>query len=60
MKASEINEQGKEVFSFGKFIGKAVKWVLLIEPLYIIWVKTKTKREFSPEFEREIKRIKLL
>jgi hypothetical protein len=58
MKASTTNENNVEVFSFGKFIGKAVRWVLLIEPAYIIWVKNKTKRSFSNEFEKEIKRIK--
>lgn len=59
-KASKINEKNVEVFSFGQFIGKSVKYILRTDPLYIKWVKTKTNRLFSPETEKEIKRIKLI
>lgn len=59
-KASKINEKNVEVFSFGQFIGKSVKYILQTNPLYIKWVKTKTNRLFSPETEKEIKRIKLI
>lgn len=59
-KASKLNDKNIEVFSFGQFIGKSVKYILQTNPVYIKWVKTKTNRLFSPEIENEIKRIKLI
>jgi len=57
--ASKLNDKDIEIFTFGKYQNKSVKWVLQTDPNYIKWVKT-TNKMFSPIFENEIKRIKLI
>ncbi|MCK9429217.1 MAG: hypothetical protein M0R17_04375 [Candidatus Omnitrophica bacterium] len=59
-KASKLNDKNIEVFTFGQFIGKSVKHILQTNPDYIKWIKLKTRNLFSPEIEKEIKRIKLI
>jgi hypothetical protein len=59
-RATTTNSNNIEVFNFGKFIGKNVKYILKTDPNYIKWIKEKTNRMFSPEIENEIKRINLI
>jgi hypothetical protein len=51
---------GKKFFSFGKYKHKSVKYILQIDPDYIIWIKRNTKKQFSEEIEKEIKRLNLI
>jgi len=39
-----INEDGKEIFNFGKYKGKAVEEIFTIEPQYYDWIM---KSQFS-------------
>jgi DNA polymerase-3 subunit epsilon len=45
-----INEEGKEIFNFGKYKGKAVEDVFIIEPQYYDWIM---KSQF-PQYTKKI------
>lgn len=45
-----INEEGKEIFNFGKYKGKAVEDIFIIEPQYYDWIM---KSQF-PQYTKKI------
>ena len=51
-----FNDQGVEVFNFGKHRGKPVVEVLQREPMYYDWIQ---KNDFSLDTKRKLTEIKL-
>ena len=50
------NDNGEEIFNFGKHKGKTVSEVLNIEPMYYDWIQ---KNDFSLDTKRKLTEIKL-
>jgi DNA polymerase III subunit epsilon len=51
-----FNDNGEEVFNFGKHKGKSVLEVLSIEPMYYDWIQ---KNDFALDTKRKLTEIKL-
>jgi DNA polymerase-3 subunit epsilon len=51
-----FNDNGEEVFNFGKHKGKRVVDVLAKEPMYYNWIQ---KNDFSLDTKRKLTEIKL-
>jgi DNA polymerase-3 subunit epsilon len=51
-----FNDNGEEIFNFGKHKGKSVLEVLSIEPMYYDWIQ---KNDFALDTKRKLTEIKL-